>query len=237
MSGNMTQSTLIPAISFSHFSTASHDHESGSQEDTDYSTDSEEEQGDESISFSDLLVKYQVEDKFDGPGKTFIPADIIKGITISTIRTELGLGEDEEKELVEWIARHARRAFATVVLCGVSQRNLLKTMKQFKEKEEKEKKGFQDDKLPLHKTRVDKRHPAFPADVWKSKLSRDDFFNKQWGLLAPVFHDGQYEYNLFPNSTLPFIEKDDDPKKGSFGEVSRIEIHPAHLDESIPATV
>ena len=81
------------------------------------------------------------------------------------------------------------------------------------------------------------RIPLF--DKWKPH-ELESFHNYQWGLMAPYFQliteaDRRVlHYNLRDGIILPFIEDVEqdtatgDRKKGGFGDVWRVKIHPAH---------
>jgi hypothetical protein len=65
--------------------------------------------------------------------------------------------------------------------------------------------------------------------VWELELYAE---HMQWQVLSPYFqlstskHSTILHYNLSPKTILPFIEKDDFRRRGGFGEVFRVKIHP-----------
>ncbi|KAI1451719.1 hypothetical protein F4805DRAFT_463486 [Annulohypoxylon moriforme] len=71
-----------------------------------------------------------------------------------------------------------------------------------------------------------------------SRGDRDLFATYQWCFLAPTFGKGTFRFKFHSKRTLPYLHASPKPaSSGFFGEVSRVEIHKAHLDvASLPTS-
>ncbi|KAI0432395.1 heterokaryon incompatibility protein-domain-containing protein [Xylaria sp. FL1042] len=158
------------------------------------------------------------------------------------------------KDLIDFISTKAIKIFLTALLSiAITQPGLLEVAKSF------HKNGLTDERLPIKditkhgrclymrckckkcshargKGKADCPHdPAldsFHMKEW-SKLSFDNFFNKQWIFSAPVFkkHYLQGFRNKLPNDTvLPFIWINPKPLSGHFSKVFHAKLHVAHQD-------
>ncbi|KAI0439233.1 hypothetical protein F4803DRAFT_564698 [Xylaria telfairii] len=136
-------------------------------------------------------------------------------ITEATINKELSwpLNQSTEKkqQFINVIAQRAKKVFATAVLTNFGGDVIYKAIDEF---------GITDDKLP-----IDSNHPFL------SSLRNWDayqFCKHQWMFLVPVFVEDKLVYHLETEHILPFIEVENQQKEGTFGVVSKVEIHKAH---------
>lgn len=188
---------------------------------------------DSSSSEDDVRLNNQIANrystsKFDVFERKYLPAGSIdKLVTVESIVKELddkdvlGPGDldletdTNKRRLVDFILAEAKVVFATTVVSMPNGSNLKVVMQTFMDR------GRVDDELPF--TREDLR------PILKSKAFINDFFEKQWGFLAPVFSPPRFEFNLATNVILPFVIKDRRTvRKGSFGEVFEVKVHKAH---------
>jgi hypothetical protein len=67
---------------------------------------------------------------------------------------------------------------------------------------------------------------------WPQEHDLESYAEKQWQVLSPYFqlstskHSEILHYDFPRETILPFLEKDDDRKRGGFGEVFRVKIRP-----------
>jgi hypothetical protein len=67
---------------------------------------------------------------------------------------------------------------------------------------------------------------------WPKVHDLESYAEKQWQVLSPYFqlstskHSEILHYDLQRETILPFVEKDEGRKRGGFGEVFRVKIHP-----------
>jgi hypothetical protein len=66
-------------------------------------------------------------------------------------------------------------------------------------------------------------------DFWQGRERR--FYDSQWEILVPRFSTDKLSQDLDKQSILPFIEKDDDSKRGGFGDVYKVKIHEKHISD------
>ncbi|KAJ8117109.1 hypothetical protein OPT61_g1616 [Boeremia exigua] len=183
---------------------------------------------------------------FDGLERDFLPErQLSRLITHDTIMDELdkfvgGLGDvrngvkrrllertydlEARENLATWILSNAHRTFAITVQCSLRPLHLLLTMAIFRDT------GFTDEDLPLSDPRVTTPSTRYwKKDIWPpGKLQ--DFYEKQWRCLVPVFRPGKYHYDLPHNSIVPFTKTDVAPMLGAFSAVHKVKVHPEHQD-------
>ncbi|EUC34846.1 hypothetical protein COCCADRAFT_35545 [Bipolaris zeicola 26-R-13] len=74
-------------------------------------------------------------------------------------------------------------------------------------------------------------HLAQPI-IFRRRDYADDFLEKQWTVLAPVFAKSEEDRNahivLESDEILPFISQSEVTRQGGFGDVYKTEIHPDH---------
>jgi hypothetical protein len=71
----------------------------------------------------------------------------------------------------------------------------------------------------------------------KKREDAEEFCNRQWTVLAPVFSQSEAEQVphkfLMKETVLPFKSAVRSDRRGAFGEVSHIEIHSDHLEPKV----
>lgn len=72
---------------------------------------------------------------------------------------------------------------------------------------------------------------------FKKREEAEEFCNRQWTVLAPVFVQSEAEpiphKSLRKETVLPFRTTLRSDRKGAFGEVSHVEIHPDHYKPAV----
>lgn len=76
----------------------------------------------------------------------------------------------------------------------------------------------------------DRDLPITIQPEWKKQAWFAEFCEHQWKFLAPVFSTARYNHNLEEDHILPFVSKESDSGRGSFGVVSQYTLHDKHLD-------
>jgi len=75
---------------------------------------------------------------------------------------------------------------------------------------------------------------VFSQGEWQSQPGHIfDFCRDQWMFLAPIFEEGQNRYDFHPSTIFPFEVKDGEQKGGGFSKISKIQIHPAHMQQKV----
>ncbi|KAI0411895.1 hypothetical protein F5X98DRAFT_383183 [Xylaria grammica] len=135
------------------------------------------------------------------------------------------IGETESAELdhiVDFVLRKGERVFLILVLMTYNNAEKLSALRELKSA------GVDDDKLPLelsNKELLDQMPKGWEDNDFEL------FWVHQWPLLAPIF-ERESIYDLHELQPLPYVELPSTPKgEGFFGEVSRAEIHEAHIIE------
>ncbi|RDW58909.1 hypothetical protein BP6252_13385 [Coleophoma cylindrospora] len=145
-------------------------------------------------------------------------------------------GIPDTKELVQFVLKVAGRIFLVLVLMTTPKEEKLSLLKDLQDR------SVDDRNLPIGFKRRDENSaegfsvensntPRFEVleDDW-DRTDRDSFENYQWRLLAPVFGTGQFRYSFNQRRILPYLRIAQKPaSEGFFGEVSRIEVHYAHI--------
>lgn len=179
-----------------------------------YDSSSSEE---EAETLTTILRRKLVRSKFDRTPHDFIPAGIVDCLVTETaVRFELRFGEpgiENNDDLVDFILKRARKAFATMVSANVKTQDLKKAMVWFKKNE------IDDQNLPVV------RRTEFWTRSW-----RWDFFQNQWRFFVPIFSTSDDSHDLEEAQILPFISKLSGSGRGSFGEVSQYVLHRKHMD-------
>ncbi|KAI0095668.1 hypothetical protein GGR51DRAFT_553874 [Nemania sp. FL0031] len=193
--------------------------------------------------------------KFDTIPRKFAPEGTFERLmTVEFIRGAMGIEEcnNEDQGLVDFIRRGAKRLFAISINIGLKEGDLKRAMSIFKDN------SIDDKSLPIDDPTNDEStlpNASYPHGlnsqsspdptrnvtlnslelsvdagnrVW-SEHRIDDFHEKQWMFLAPVFSIGVPSYRFETLRVLPFISKSKDPDSGSFGQVYKFEIHPDHI--------
>jgi hypothetical protein len=137
----------------------------------------------------------------------------------------------DAEDLVDFVLNNARRIFLILVM--MERISLLRGLQD---------NGVDDDSLPIGFDKENKEHcgyslegprydrPQFTVfNEWK-RIDRMLFETNQWKFTAPVFGGSTFRFQFSPNRRLPFMKVAAKPaSSGFFSEVSRIEIHPAHI--------
>jgi hypothetical protein len=201
------------------------------------SADSEEDMGpkqerglydaiSEALAYSEFSQKY------------FLPQDKFETlVTEAAIKEELAKATqaDLSPSLAGYIATHARKTFATLVI----QDKVLKafTLEEF---------GFDDKYLPIA---VEGSRPTSLNGLtrdplvwrwfrgWKTQ-EKDCFCEKQWLFLSHIFKSDSMMEDLHQHCRLPFITCDLKSEGGSFSLLHKATIHRAHqIIESVSAPI
>jgi hypothetical protein len=191
---------------------------------------------------SDALRLGMKKSAFEKTPYTFLPQSALDSIIIEdTILMALGITKPtpEDCKLVAYILTKAKRLFATAAYVGLPSDTLYCAMVLFRNA------NFSDERLPLEemggedflKNKMNGlKHPLVKLEghlkpnaerIWT--FSRiHDFLKAQFSFLTPIFSAGKIDYDFGPSLILPFL-KHTAQGEGSFGVVSRIEIHADHI--------
>jgi hypothetical protein len=124
--------------------------------------------------------------------------------------------------LLLWICDAGLVLFATLIQCGLSPRKIYLSLAYF------ERRRFDDSCLPLEAPAKKYSVPKqFPKKLWQPR-HLDNFYERQWRFLVPVFSSSQYHYDLAAQTILPFTGDMKDIVNGGFSSVMKVEIHPSH---------
>lgn len=160
--------------------------------------------------------------------------------SISSLLTEESIKEymsEADQELIEFLSKKAKKVFGIVLVsCGLRGNGLVGPMKAFKQL------GFTDDLLPVenltkdncrfqggsqcsHKTALDIFHgEPLPFDF----TDCENFYEKQWSFLAPIFAPEDLKLELDIKRVLPIEEREHAPRQGYFSDVWNVKIHRDH---------
>jgi hypothetical protein len=161
----------------------------------------------------------------------FLPHDRIdKLITRASVAHALNLDltrnlASRDESLLNFILQSAKRLFAIILTCHFRGTDLRRVMTMFRRKH------FQDNALPVTND-VLAELDCFNKKPWNA-MERRLFFIEQWAFLAPVFSSDNFKMDLEPDHILPFILVDQGNKSGSFNQIFRATIHPAHWTNPI----
>ncbi|KAI8635651.1 hypothetical protein F5Y19DRAFT_461232 [Xylariaceae sp. FL1651] len=176
---------------------------------------------------ADVKKSYVTPD--EGRHKSFLPIDSLKELvtrdTILSAFREVGEPESAELErIIEYVLHKCERVFLVLVLMTHNGVERLSSLKEL------QRKGFDDTRLPLELS--DQQFSNEMPKDWEEN-DFELFRAHQWPLIAPVFGTKPI-HDLKESQPLPFIYPPSAPKgQGFFGEVSRAEIHEAHIIEEL----
>lgn len=160
-----------------------------------------------------LIQKNHLMSVFDKTPHKFVPEGFIEDVmTEDVIKRTLNIKQPSKKadEIVSFIKTRATRTFAIVV--WIKADDIMTVMKSLK------KRDIDDKELPVtNKERLGTKD-------WVS-----DFYDDQWRFVAPIFSTNTHNHDLEESRILPFISKNMDSGRGSFGVVSRYVVHRKHL--------
>jgi hypothetical protein len=134
------------------------------------------------------------------------------------------------EDLVEFVLKDAKQLFLILVM--MEDLSLLRGLQQDEIKDaslpigfDKEYYGYSlEEREPLGK-------PRFSIFKDWTRNERRLFDTYQWNFAVPMFNGSQFRFHFHKNRILPFLnsEAEKSVSSGFFGEVSRTEIHPAHI--------
>ncbi|KAK2608586.1 hypothetical protein QQS21_002933 [Conoideocrella luteorostrata] len=173
---------------------------------------------------------------------SFLPRDKLEELTtgdrVKKALNETGISKEKLKDLLDFVAAGgARRVFLILVLMSSATEEHLSKLETLKEN------GVKDDSLPLAFTTpaTGETCCGYPCESGADKelysvfndwsVTHRELFEKyQWCLTAPVFDGAKFRYQIHPRRILPYLTVATHPASNRFfGEVSRVEIHPAHI--------
>ncbi|QYS92815.1 Protein kinase domain-containing protein [Trichoderma simmonsii] len=126
------------------------------------------------------------------------------------------------KDLARYVMTHAKQVFLTLVFSNTV--NKIKNLRNS---------GFKDEDLPvcIKSRKICKANSNSPLECfadWKS-MDIDNFCERQWIFLAPVFHEKKFMYEFDGQHRLPYLSaKQPGDGSGHFGEVRKVQLHFAH---------
>jgi len=139
------------------------------------------------------------------------------------------------EDLVDFVLNDAKRMFLILLMMSETDEklSLLRGLRN---------NGINDASLPIGLDKENRKHygyslegprhdgPQFAVfNEWK-RNDRVLFESNQWKFTAPVFGGSKFRFQFAPKRRLPYLKVAAKPSSsGFFGEVSRIEIHPAHI--------
>ena len=179
----------------------------------------------------------RVESRFGNRLDRFLPqGQLDRLVTRQSILEAMKIEEDEVEEedeiLVAFVLQEAKKLFAILVTTRHSR--LQEAMLLF------QKHDFNDFKLPVEEWKgqmfSDAQHPFFKMQgvrkkkdmVWDRSLIYD-FQDKQWEFLAPIISTEETNHCYGNNVIMPFVAQIASFAEGSFGVVSKYEIHEDHI--------
>lgn len=195
---------------------------------------------------SDVLHLSMKKSAFYKTPYTFLPQGALDSIiTRATILIAMGITQPtpEDCELAAYILTNARRVFATAAYIELRPKTLYRAMVLFRNT------NFTDERLPLEEMGGEnllrdvmsgrkhplvnlERHVKYEADrIWTFRRVHA-FVEEQFKFLAPIIFTGKPDHD-FGNLILPFVKKHATQAEGSFGVISKYEIHRDHFE--IPA--
>lgn len=196
------------------------------------------------MELSYVLMYNMTNSKFDKTPLDFLPQGALdRIITKSAILGAIRATQPEEADtkLINFILTKAKRIFATAVFIELSPRALRRAMFLF------QKEGFDDTHLPIEKWSGEEmmkkqmtgvHHPFVVMErpvedgdekVWTLRKIFD-FQDHQGKFLAPVLSTTEPNHDLW-DLTMPFVTKYASYAEGSFGVVSKYEIHDDHIKD------
>lgn len=187
---------------------------------------------DTSITYDDIrsncVNKPQREDLLPEGCSLFLPKDMAESLmqlerVKSTLREHIKEITAESIEgLAKYVMTHAKQVFLTLVFSST-----VNAMKKLQESE------FKDEDLPvcIKSDKICKTNSDSPLECfadWKS-MDIDNFYERQWIFLAPVFHENKFMYEFDGHYRLPYLPAEEPSNAtGHFGEIQKLKIHSAH---------
>lgn len=183
------------------------------------------------MSLADRFIEHYEQGVFNEAKQDFLPqhclAQLITNETIVMEFQEEDIDDtkydprrESDQQLLAFILEHARKVFATTVLCEISGNKLYRTMMTF------QKSKVQDKSLPLKNETLS---TTLTGSVW-SNLKKKNFWEKQFIFLAPIFSKSEFKLDLEAQHIFPFTWVSNDAKEGTFSQVYQVKIHDSHHD-------
>ncbi|KAI1121969.1 hypothetical protein F5Y10DRAFT_255134 [Nemania abortiva] len=178
-------------------------------------------------SLSDRIISQALEPStFDTRPEKYCPQNkfeefVTKEAISKHFENDLPDDKPGRRELVRWIYDKARKIFFIMVVSGFTNIETLTALRRIRAD------GLTDECLPISKPRSDDG----VTEIWESEsiTQRDNFFDKQWRFIIPVFSKSQFHHDLQPETILPFEEIDNGYiSQGGFSHVRGFKVHPAH---------
>lgn len=194
------------------------------------------------MKLSDVLRLSMKKSEFEKTPYTFLPQGALDSIiTRVTILKAMGITEPTpgDCELATYILSRAKRTFAIAAYIELRPQTLHKAMVVFRHA------YFTDEKLPLEEMSGEEflenalsglHHPLVKLEgpvrhkgkrIWSFRRVHA-FLEEQFKFLAPVISTASPDLD-FGNLILPFVKKHAAHAEGSFGMISRYEIHSDHI--------
>jgi hypothetical protein len=184
------------------------------------------------------IIERRVQSRFGKSFGQFLPRGqldrlVTRKSVLEAMDVEEGEVEEEDETLVAFVLQRAKKLFA--ILVTIRHTRLQDAISLF------EKHNFDDSKLPIQVWTaamfLDSQHPFFEMQgVAKKKRDRVwdksfiyDFQDKQWEFLAPLISTEEMNNCYGNNVIMPFVAQHASFAEGSFGVVSKYEIHEEHI--------
>lgn len=172
----------------------------------------------------------------------FLPYDQLEAFVRPEIVTELVNEANiaSPESLATFVLKNGKRLFLILVLVAEDSQQLHDLLRSLQShcitdtslpiefrRNEAEEDFYYGATIGAHKEEI--RHDFFNG--WKRR-ERDLLWTYQWKFLAPVFGNGTFRFDFHERIILPYLAHESKPSSsGFFGEVSRVEIHKAHVPE------
>jgi hypothetical protein len=185
------------------------------------------------------LISCLQKSNFHDPDQEYAPLGLVKSlITSDVVKNEIAdyeraieglsdgkkllydeLDSEFKEELTTWIPENGYRAFATAIVSGFSSLDVIHFLSEFAV-------HFTDEDLPLDGT--SDLLKTCPLEEAKVRM----FCSQRWAFLAPVFLKARYDYKLSESCIFPFEKDSSASRKGAFGAVSKVKVHPDHHEHT-----
>lgn len=187
----------------------------------------------EEFRLSSELIACPEKSNFHDPEQEYFPIGRVKRlISPESVESEFkrcndtaqeleAQGKDDKNALINGICEHSYMTFATAIYCGLEKMALLDFMNYFREK------GLTDKNLPTVSEKV-----VLDCCGGKDTARAHSFCIERWKFLAPRFSSDRYDYDLANDCIFPFRKDATMSRSGAFGTVSKVKIHPDHLDHA-----
>ena len=166
----------------------------------------------------------------------FLPYDKLQGfVTPEEVDLCFQEADISDPNLVEFVLKSAKRLFLLLILMSDGKEQKLSLLEDFAHE------NINDAVLPIEiKDGEDGEQYGFSLpdgprfSIFRDWSDRDvrDFETLQYMLNVPVFDSSRFQFHFQGKEILPYlgiVTKAAEVSEGFFGEVSKIEIHPAHI--------